>query len=408
MIYNRILSSIAWPAAAVLAAIVAMPAQAQQGQATVTTDLNHREGPGRDYRVIQVLPGGATVAVFECEQGWCRVRYDGRTGWAFDNYLRFSEAASGPPPAASGSPPPPGDADGVQATTTTALNMRRGPSTDYSVILTIPANATVTVQRCTNSYNWCEVTYSGRTGFVYAAYIRSTQQQAPVADVGAQIGLRLFEFVLGQIGNAIGDRPDDGNDRPGDDDGNRTPGANEICFYEDFGYGGNAFCVAMGQSDASLSGDWNDAISSIRVGANARVEVCQNDNYGGWCEVFENSIAQLPSTRNDAISSYRTTGFAGGGNGAPGDSDDGRQAEVCFFADFNFGGDSICVQPNATSPQMPEGWNDRVSSIRIAGGAEVQVCQDANFGGWCERFSESVAELPTNRNDEISSFRVRQ
>jgi uncharacterized protein YraI len=278
-------------APALAMALLSAPAHAQPAdQATVTTGLNQREGPGTNFAVIQILPGGATVAVHECQAGWCRVTFQGRTGWASESYLAFG-GASGPPPAASG--PPPGDGQ-VQASTTVALHMRTGPSTTYGAILTIPAGATVTVTRCTDNYDWCEVRYGGSTGWVYAAYIQSQERQQPVADVGAQLGLRLFEFILGQIGQEIG-RPGNGEER----------------------------------------------------------------------------------------------------------------AEVCFFADFNFGGESFCVQPDATEAQIREGWNDRISSIRITGGAELQVCEHFNFEGWCERYSQSIAQLPPNQNDEISSFRVR-
>jgi hypothetical protein len=52
--------------------------------------------------------------------------------------------------------------------------------------------------------------------------------------------------------------------------------------------------------------------------------------------------------------------------------------------------------------------NDRISSIRVFGGAEVEVFADNNFDGGARRISRNVPNL-TNAgwNDQISSFHVR-
>jgi len=53
--------------------------------ATATTDLNVRSGQGTNHRVVGVLPGGATVHVRGCGDGWCYVREYG--GYASARYL---------------------------------------------------------------------------------------------------------------------------------------------------------------------------------------------------------------------------------------------------------------------------------------------------------------------------------
>jgi uncharacterized protein YraI len=55
------------------------------------------------------------------------------------------------------------------ATVTTDLNMRSGPGTEYGVVATIPAGATVDVGGCTGS--WCELNYRGASGFANASYL---------------------------------------------------------------------------------------------------------------------------------------------------------------------------------------------------------------------------------------------
>lgn len=59
---------------------LAYPAQAVQ-------DLNLRSGPGTNYRVVDVIPGGGRVDVRSCSGSWCRVRYRGLPGFASANYL---------------------------------------------------------------------------------------------------------------------------------------------------------------------------------------------------------------------------------------------------------------------------------------------------------------------------------
>jgi uncharacterized protein YraI len=264
-----------------------MPSQARAqpaSYATVITALNMRQGPSTQYAVILVLPAGAQVTVYQC-QSWCQVGYSNRTGWVSERYLNFGTAASGDP-----EPPAPAPPQGqVYAQTTVTLNMRHGPSTQYGVILAIPAGATVAVYRCTQGYAWCEVAYSGRTGWVSARYLRYSQQ--PLPNVGAQLGLALFEFILGQIG---GQPPTPQPPQPG-----------RACFYADFNYQGASFCLAVGNTINALDQNWNDRISSIRLSPGVSVQVCEHYGFEGRCDRYDGDVAALQGNRNDAISSIR-------------------------------------------------------------------------------------------------------
>ena len=53
-------------------------------------------------------------------------------------------------------------------TVTSDVDMRSGPGTNYSVITTIPAGATVYLHRCAS---WCEVSYTGRRGWTSSKFI---------------------------------------------------------------------------------------------------------------------------------------------------------------------------------------------------------------------------------------------
>lgn len=60
--------------------------------ATATTDLNMRAGPGPQFEVVDVIGGEDSVTVQSCTEGgqWCMVSYDGTEGWAYSPYLTAS------------------------------------------------------------------------------------------------------------------------------------------------------------------------------------------------------------------------------------------------------------------------------------------------------------------------------
>ena len=73
---TAILLAVAGPAAAAVTA-------------TATTDLNMRSGPGTEFPVTDVIHSTGQVSVESCvgASGWCKVSYDGQSGWASSSYL---------------------------------------------------------------------------------------------------------------------------------------------------------------------------------------------------------------------------------------------------------------------------------------------------------------------------------
>jgi len=63
----------------------AIPAMAEN-------DLHLRAGPGPNYGIVAVMPGGSTVQAWNCDGGWCRVNYRGQTGFASERYLEIGRA----------------------------------------------------------------------------------------------------------------------------------------------------------------------------------------------------------------------------------------------------------------------------------------------------------------------------
>ena len=82
-----------------LALLLALPALGVSvGEATVTASLlNFRDGPSTDAKVIGQAPRGATVTVLEVLDGWCKVEYEGKTGYMCSDYLESPEPAAAEP-----------------------------------------------------------------------------------------------------------------------------------------------------------------------------------------------------------------------------------------------------------------------------------------------------------------------
>lgn len=88
---------------------------------------------------------------------------------------------------------------------------------------------------------------------------------------------------------------------------------------------------------------------------------------------------------------------------------------ACFYRESNFSGTSFCMNAGESMANLPSGFNDHVSSIRIFGRASVSVFENSNFSGPNERFARDMNDLSQIRkrddpsrtwNDRISSIRV--
>lgn len=80
---------------------------------------------------------------------------------------------------------------------------------------------------------------------------------------------------------------------------------------------------------------------------------------------------------------------------------------ACFFENANFEGRYFCIRDGERVTEMPRGMNDKISSIRLYGNAEVSVWRDHNMTGRSARFDNSQRNLrDTGWNDQISSIEV--
>lgn len=76
---------------------------------------------------------------------------------------------------------------------------------------------------------------------------------------------------------------------------------------------------------------------------------------------------------------------------------------ACFFENTNYSGASFCA--DADSSWVGTAWNDRVSSVKVQSGYQVQLFGDVNYGGASKTLAADAASLP-DFNDQASSFKV--
>jgi hypothetical protein len=83
------------------------------------------------------------------------------------------------------------------------------------------------------------------------------------------------------------------------------------------------------------------------------------------------------------------------------------QSGVCFYENINFGGRYFCSPVGSTTSSVPSGMNDRISSVRVFGNAEVTLFRDPNFRGDSRVINSEVSDLRgMGFNDRLSSYQV--
>ncbi len=154
--------------AATLAVGIAGTAERASAQSAAqyktTAALNLRSGAGTTYGVIAVMPLGTIVAATgNRANGFFEVGYNGTYGWAHSDYL--TPVTGGGDPSIVGN-----------ARTTTAVNLRSGPSTGHQVLRVVGEGTWVEVSDTVeNGFRY--VIHQGLAGWIYDAYLTSADDQ---------------------------------------------------------------------------------------------------------------------------------------------------------------------------------------------------------------------------------------
>ncbi len=147
-------------------------------------NVNLRSGAGLSYRILTTVPKGTSVKVVDDSNSqWVKVTYNGLTGYCSREYMSVSEGTSsgGSTGSSGGSTGSSGGSSGSSGSssqektgvTTGYLNLRSGPGTGYSILLTLSKGQQVTV--LDDSSAWAKVrTSSGKVGYCDKSYLKIT------------------------------------------------------------------------------------------------------------------------------------------------------------------------------------------------------------------------------------------
>ncbi|WP_081415751.1 N-acetylmuramoyl-L-alanine amidase [Peribacillus kribbensis] len=113
------------------------------------TSLNLREQPSTSSRIIANVPTGTVLQAISTTGDWDKVSYNGKTVYAFDQYLRLYITK--------------------YKVTATSLNIRETPSTSARILGSYAQGTIISTHGQTG--NWKIVTYNGKDAYVSKDYL---------------------------------------------------------------------------------------------------------------------------------------------------------------------------------------------------------------------------------------------
>ena len=140
---------------------------------TTTENLNLRNQASLSGKILTTIPKGKTVTILseKDENGWYKVSYDGKTGYAISNYIKEGDSNSESTDSTPSTPVP------IEGQPTENLNLRDQPGTSGKILTTIPKGKIVTILSEKNANGWYKVSYDGKTGYVSGSYFKVTKYE---------------------------------------------------------------------------------------------------------------------------------------------------------------------------------------------------------------------------------------
>jgi uncharacterized protein YraI len=92
----------------------------------------------------------------------------------------------------------PSVAAAADAEVVTDVNMRAGPASSFPVVEVVPDDANVNVHGCVRGYSWCDVTWRGARGWIYADYLRFfyAERYVPVVEYATIVDVPVITFSV--------------------------------------------------------------------------------------------------------------------------------------------------------------------------------------------------------------------
>lgn len=133
-----------------------------------TTNVNFRTSPSTSASIIRVIPEGAQVTLVNGtpQNGFYKINHNGTVGWSFGKYYDVVAGGGG----MGGAIPV-----GTTIHSTANVNLRSGPSTDYSILTVVPEGASVKVADANPQNGFYKIDYNGTVGWSSGKYYQLGQ-----------------------------------------------------------------------------------------------------------------------------------------------------------------------------------------------------------------------------------------
>jgi len=154
---------------------------------TPGSTLNVRSGPGTGNDVLTSLKDKAKVVITGQVADWWRIDIgNNKSGFVSSAFITLDPDSQQPPankPAEPANPPAEQTKTGKVNTPGSTLNVRSGPGTGNPVIGSLTHNQSITITG--ESSGWYKISFSGKTGYVSAAFVVISGQSSPAPSPAA-------------------------------------------------------------------------------------------------------------------------------------------------------------------------------------------------------------------------------
>ncbi|WP_237981383.1 SH3 domain-containing protein [Bacillus thuringiensis] len=136
------------------------------------TSLRVRTGPAINHSVIGGVLNGQTLQVTGVENGWLKIKHNGRTGYVSSEYVNFIKG--GTPSIPETSNPSTGATVGDYYVNVNMLNVRSGAGANHGVIGALSKG--IKVQVLFEQNGWLKINYNGKNGYVSSKFLSKTSE----------------------------------------------------------------------------------------------------------------------------------------------------------------------------------------------------------------------------------------
>lgn len=81
------------------------------------------------------------------------------------------------------------------------------------------------------------------------------------------------------------------------------------------------------------------------------------------------------------------------------------EGTVCFYEFHNYKGSAVCLTAGENRRSLGN-WNDRISSVKLSGGATAIICLDENYEGVCVEVNQNYTSFSGDLENNVSSWKI--